>query len=219
MTTQNQTNPPEAAERRESTVRSQQVDQARQVGAREPGTGGVIRSHAAAGRIALIVLALLLTAGAITFGVVRWLPEWLAAAATQTSDGTERFGIHADSGMQIDGAVAVVKPGAGWSVRPAVPGGLQLRTPDRVMRVTLTTATDSAAQTQIDQDRGDAPLRTETLSTGLSIEHVTTDAGFTGVIDLAGDRAIVVRATVEPPAELTKYRGSLGEVLEAVTEP
>lgn len=197
----------------------------------------VIRQNMGA-RIARIVLALLLTAAAITVGVVRLLPEWLAAASVVTADGSQRFGI--GEGMQTEGAVAVVTPGEGWSVRPALPDGLQVRSPDRMLLVTLSPSTDGVAGAVLAAAAGDivetdgqnvgesgvavggtgeaSQLRHETLASGLVLQLVVVDGELLGVIDLAGETAVLVRAGVDTSAALADYRGSLGELLEAVAE-
>jgi len=158
------------------------------------------------------------------------LPPLQAAWATEIANGSENFSV-------ADGVV--VTPGEGWSVRPGLqaqpawpvqPGaaeGLVLRSPDRVLTVTIAAVGDEAAYAQaangattwvvdtlaaLEAARAGGSLRTETLANGVEVRHITSGSMITAVLDLPTGAVLVV-GEVQRDATLDDYRAAFAELL------
>lgn len=167
-----------------------------------------------------------------------------SALAADVADGTETFGISrgggplgwGDPGMGVEGAVAVVRPEAGWAVQPEPSGrGLLLHSPDGALAVRLSPVSEAAADAALEAAAGERLVLRETLASGLELRHVSAGAELVGVLD-AGGRAVLVDAemvrgggpadagSADPDAAdpgsadggLARYRPALAELLERV---
>ena len=183
----------------------------------------------------LLVLSVVLLAGSV---LVVWAllgPGVRAGLASQEADGVREFGVAADvdlgsnlgayfgSGadtqLSILGSVATVRPESGWWVTPQAHGGLLLRSPDRVLVVKISVATEAETRVALDlAGAGGDPLRTEMLASGARVQHVTGDMKFAAVLEL-GDADLLVEAEVTSEGDLAAYRSALGVLLESVVLP
>lgn len=142
---------------------------------------------------ALAVLGSLLGVGLL---VAMLLPPLLSANSAEVVDGHQSFTV---------GDIAKLTPAEGWSVQPEAHGAMLVRSPDRVLKVTIWPATGE------DPLAPDAVLE-ETLQNGAKLQHLTTDEGFVAVLAVGGS-AMRVDAVVEPPANLAGYRVAIAELL------
>lgn len=183
--------------------------------ANEPSEASPHRS-AGARLVALLGAALLLTLGTIALLAALLAPALGAVTSGQTADGRRGFGIGDGVGSAGPGAAITVTPAAGWWVQPAAHGGLQLRSPDRVLTVTLQSVSSAeAAAALADAGAAGDPLRSEVLAGGITAQHVTGATGIVVVLELA-DAAVLVEAQLAPEGELAEYRPALGELLASV---
>jgi len=132
-------------------------------------------------------------------------PPLRSASEMRVSNGSTTFEI---------GAGAEVRPADGWSARPlAFADGLQVQSPDRLLRVTLTPAAGEAALSDRLGSADDEGLTmTETLENGLVVEHRTADDEFEALLRLERG-TVLVHAEVDAVASIDTYRPALADLL------
>lgn len=151
------------------------------------------------------------------------LPPLTSAAEAQVVEDPETFQI---------GSVAQLDPAAGWSVQPLVEGGallpgdgLELRSPDRVLTVSLREASPGERLVSDSESRDAATasntvagrVLTETLENGAELSHVTIEEETIALLQLPGAReAIFLEASAAKWADLADYRAELAELLLSV---
>lgn len=125
------------------------------------------------------------------------LPSLMNVAAAKVVEDPQTFEI---------GTVAEIEPAEGWSAQPAPREGLLLKSPDRVLAVTLRPA--------VPDDQLEGQVLSETLSNGAELSHVTVEGDTTAMLWLAdGGEAILVETEVAEPADPADYRAELAEML------
>ena len=171
-----------------------------------------------------LVVALLGSVLSLGLFALLLLPSLTSAAEAQVVEDPETFQI---------GSVAQLDPAAGWSVQPLVEGGallpgdgLELRSPDRVLTVSLREASPgerlvSDSESHEDATASNTVLRvlTETLENGSELSHGTAsaDGHFVALLDLDGsddgDARVFVEARTDEPEQLDDYRAELAALL------
>lgn len=183
--------------------------------ANEPSEASPHRS-AGARLVALLGAALLLTLGTIGLLAALLAPALGAVTSGQTADGRRGFGIGDGVGAAGPGAAITVTPAAGWWVQPEATGGVLLRSPDRLLTVTLQAVSSAeAAAALADAGASADPLRSELLANGAVVRHRTAEEQLVAVIE-AGDAELLLAAQVAPGRELDDYRPSIGLLLESI---
>lgn len=155
------------------------------------------------------------------------LPSLTSAAEAQVVEDPHTFSI---------GTAHEIEPAAGWSVQPLVdrgallPGeGLMLRSPDRVLTVSLREASPderlvSGSESHEDAIASNTVLRvlTETLENGAELSHGTSsiDGHFIAVLRLAeaggaegAGSQVFIEARTDAPELLDEYRAELAALL------
>lgn len=150
----------------------------------------------------------------IAVGLIALLvgPALGSALAAERASGSQAYGIAAD--MSPEGAPAAVRPGEGWTVQPAVAGGLQLHAPDGLLEVVLTAGSAADLERSLAELNG-TEMR-ERLASGLELRHLTEGDRFTAVVSAADGDAVLVRATIHSPAAFADYRAALSGLLESI---
>ena len=168
------------------------------------------------------------------------LPSLTSAAAVEVVDGPETFAI---------GTAHEIEPPAGWSVQPLVdrgallPGdGLVLRSPDRVLTVSLREASrDERLVNEAESHKGATASKTvsrvltETLENGAELSHGTAsaDGHFVAVLRVSGadgaegadgtdgaGPSVFIEARTDDPKVLDDYRAEIAALLLRVeSEP
>lgn len=125
------------------------------------------------------------------------LPSLTSVAAVEVVEDPQTFEI---------GTVAEIETGEGWSVQPSSREGLLVKSPDRVLAVTLRPAGPD--------DQLEGQTLAETLSNGAELSHVTIDGDMTALLWLPeGGEAILVEASVTEAADPADYRAEFAELL------
>lgn len=161
------------------------------------------------------------------------LPSLTSVAAVEVVDGPKTFAI---------GTAHEIEPPAGWSVQPLVdrgsllPGdGLVLRSPDRVLTVSLREASPDERLVNSTESHPDATasnsvdrVLTETLENGAALSHgaSSVDGHFVAVLRLADAGAaegadgtdgagpsVFIEARTDNPEVLADYRAEIAALL------
>ncbi len=165
------------------------------------------------------------------------VPSLTSVAAVEVVDGPETFAI---------GTAHGIEPAAGWSVQPSVdrgallPGdGLVLRSPDRVLTVSLREASpDERLVNETEGHKGATAsntvsrVLTETLENGAELSHgvSSVDGHFVAVLRVSGaggveggdgaGPSVFVEARTDDPELLDDYRAEIAALLLRVeSEP
>lgn len=143
------------------------------------------------------VVAIAGTALSIGLLTLLLLPSLTSVAAAEVIEDPHTFDI---------GTIAEIQPREGWSVQPVSREGLLMKSPDRVLAVTLRPA--------VPDDQLEGQMLAETLANGAELSHVTVDGDTTAILWLPdGGEAILVEAEVAEPADPESYRAELAELL------
>lgn len=161
------------------------------------------------------------------------LPSLTSVAAVEVVDGPETYAI---------GTAHEIEPAAGWSVQPSVdrgellPGdGLVLRSPDRVLTVSLREASPDERLVNETESHKDATasntvsrVLTETLENGAELSHgiSSVDGHFVAVLRVSGGgvaggadgtdgagRSVFIEARTDDPKVLDDYRAEIAALL------
>ena len=124
------------------------------------------------------------------------LPSLMSVAAAKVVEDPQAF---------LIGTVAEIEPVKGWSVQPAPREGVLLKSPDRVLSVTLRPA--------MQDDQLEGRVLRETLSNGAELSHVAVEGETIAKMRLRGGGVILVEAEVAEPADPARYRAELAELL------
>ncbi len=148
------------------------------------------------------------------------MPPLRSALAAETVEDDRAFVVDASAGSSVgsfvDSSVEVTPP-LGWSVQPAVGGGLLVISPDRLFAVSIAPCTASEAEAALEAEvqarrpQGGAVL-VETLENGAEVRHV--DSERRELVELSvGEGVVLVDAEVRQGARLDDYRVALSELL------
>lgn len=196
------------------------------------------------GRLAALAVAVLGSLLSCALLALMLLPGLGAQAAETVADGTQAFTIGGGQGAgdgegvasvvsglaagdaTTSGAHASVVPEVGWLVQPvrfsAAGTGLVVRSPDRVLTVELVPEAPDA------EPINTSGWATETLATGLELQHQTVDGEFVGLLELTdgtppsdgapfAGSALLIQANVLGDADFEAYRPALATLLERIT--
>ena len=148
------------------------------------------------------------------------MPPLRSALAAETVEDHRAFVVEASgdasAGSSIGSSVEVTPP-LGWSVQPAVGGGLLVISPDRLFAVTIAPCTAAEAEAALEAElqarrsQGGAVL-VETLENGAEVRHV--DSERRALVELSiGEGVVLVDAEARQGARLGDYRVALSELL------
>lgn len=181
-------------------------------------------------QFAVAILGSVLSLGLLALLLV---PSLTSVAAVEVVDGPETFAI---------GTAHDIEPAAGWSVQPSVergallPGdGLVLRSPDRVLTVSLREASpDERLVNETESHKGATAsntvsrVLTETLENGAELSHgiSSVDGHFVAVLRVSGGgvaegadgtdgagRSVFIEARTDDPELLADYRAEIAALL------
>lgn len=122
----------------------------------------------------------------------------------------------ASAGSSIGSSVEVTPP-LGWSVQPAVGGGLLVISPDRLFAVTIAPCTAAEAEAALEAElqarrSQSGAVLVETLENGAEVRHV--DSERRALVELSiGEGVVLVDAEARQGARLGDYRVALSELL------
>lgn len=143
------------------------------------------------------VVAITGTALSIGLFTLLLLPTLTSVAAAEIVEDPRPLSI---------GTVAEIQPRQGWSVQPVSREGWLMKSPDRVLAVTLRPAELG--------EQLEGRVLTETLSNGAELSHVTVESDTSAMLWLPDvDEAIHVEAEVAEHADPETYRAELAELL------
>ena len=152
------------------------------------------------------------------------MPPLRSALAAETVEDRRAFVVEASgeasAGASVDPSAdssVEVTPPLGWSVQPAVGGGLLVISPDRLFAVTIAPCTAAEAEAALEAElqarrpQGGAVL-VETLENGAEVRHVASERR--ELVELSvGEGVVLVDAEARQGARLGDYRVALSELL------